>query len=91
MHQNYDIVPTSPELPPLPPRKGNWQTAMSSINQAVEDNDLVSTSAVTHSRVDGWEDEQEPQDGPSQESQRECYMCQQTIVISRKRDWQYVP
>lgn len=91
IRQYYDVAPSLPGLPPLLPCEGSCSMAMPSIDQRAEYNHVFSASATTHDDVDGWEDEQEPQGRASQERERECDMCQHTVVISRKRDWQYVP
>jgi len=54
------------------------------------------TSAIESDDDSDWQDQN---DGDNEElpaemlqnSERICYMCQQTVSIRRKRDWQYVP
>ncbi|KAK5089653.1 hypothetical protein LTR70_006537 [Exophiala xenobiotica] len=54
----------------------------------MEDDDVISRSAIDNDAVDGGEDGKAPRSSALHKSERECYMCLETVVIWRKRDWQ---
>lgn len=54
-----------------------------------EDDSEMSMAFVDSGGADGRDDAQEPRSSTSHKGERECYMCQETVMNLRKRDWQY--
>jgi len=82
-------LPSRRSVPTAGLSEGDQEDMPPGFQATNEVDSMISMGVVDSGGLDDWEDGQAPQSSALHKSERECYMCQETLVIWRKRDWQY--